>query len=193
MCHHIKPKSVDSYLSGICNQLELFFPKVRVHRHHHLVAKTLQGCKKLHPSAPSRKRPLSRSELISLSPQYLPTSSHDDKLFFALLLTGFHGLLRLGELVWPDKTDLQDYRKIIMRNTVTINQASYDFHLPGHKADRFFEGSQIIIQATDLGDNPFRPFISYLSARDQLFLFRPELWLNPNSFMVYPSTTSSLS
>ena len=29
MCHHIKPDSVDTYLSGICQQLEPYFPKVR--------------------------------------------------------------------------------------------------------------------------------------------------------------------
>ena len=28
---HINPKSVDSYLSGICNQLKPFFPDVRLH------------------------------------------------------------------------------------------------------------------------------------------------------------------
>ncbi|KAJ3871468.1 hypothetical protein F5051DRAFT_306362, partial [Lentinula edodes] len=26
ICHFIKPKSVSSYLSGICNQLEVFYP-----------------------------------------------------------------------------------------------------------------------------------------------------------------------
>ena len=29
MCSHIKPSSVESYLSGICNQLEPWFPRVR--------------------------------------------------------------------------------------------------------------------------------------------------------------------
>ncbi|PBK80682.1 hypothetical protein ARMGADRAFT_1048921 [Armillaria gallica] len=32
MSYHIKPKSVDSYLSGICNQLEHYFPDVRAIR-----------------------------------------------------------------------------------------------------------------------------------------------------------------
>src|SRR5437016_1969194 len=32
MSHHIKPDSVDTYLSGICQQLEPFFPDVRKHR-----------------------------------------------------------------------------------------------------------------------------------------------------------------
>jgi hypothetical protein len=50
MAHHIKPKSVLSYLSGICNQLEPFFPDVRSHRRHWLVTKTLAGCRKMLPS-----------------------------------------------------------------------------------------------------------------------------------------------
>ena len=29
MCHHIKPNSVGTYLSGICHQLEPYFPDVR--------------------------------------------------------------------------------------------------------------------------------------------------------------------
>jgi hypothetical protein len=29
MSHHIKPDSVDTYLSGICHQLEPYFPNVR--------------------------------------------------------------------------------------------------------------------------------------------------------------------
>jgi hypothetical protein len=44
MCNHIKPKSVDNYLSGIANQLEPFFPAARSHRHHLLVTRTLKGC-----------------------------------------------------------------------------------------------------------------------------------------------------
>ncbi len=33
MSYHIKPKSIDSYLSEICNQLEHYFPDVRaVHK-----------------------------------------------------------------------------------------------------------------------------------------------------------------
>ena len=28
MCHHIKPDSVDTYLSGICHQLKPYFPHV---------------------------------------------------------------------------------------------------------------------------------------------------------------------
>ena len=179
MCHHIKPKSVDNYLSGISNQLEPFFPNVRSHRRHLLVTRTLKGCKKLRPSPVSRKRPITRTELGSLRHHYLQPSltTHDDKLFFALLLTGFHVLLRLSELVWPDNKSLQDYRKVILRHTTHIHDKSFDFHVPGHKGDRFFEGNQVVIQRTNTNDDPFPPFVTYLVSRDRLFPFQPELWL----------------
>jgi hypothetical protein len=46
MSFHIKPDSVDTYLSGICQQLEPFFPKVRKNRKSPLVRRTLNGCKR---------------------------------------------------------------------------------------------------------------------------------------------------
>jgi hypothetical protein len=42
MSHHINPKSVDNYLSGICNNLEGFFPDIRKYRASPLVSKTLE-------------------------------------------------------------------------------------------------------------------------------------------------------
>src|SRR5882762_3517601 len=43
---YINPKSVDSYLSGICNQLEPYFPEVRQSRKSYLVNRTLAGAKR---------------------------------------------------------------------------------------------------------------------------------------------------
>jgi hypothetical protein len=83
-----EPKSVLSYLSGICNQLEPFFPEVRTHRQHWLVTKTLAGCRKMFPSTVSRKRPITRSELAMIARLYTSSSSYDDILFLAILLTG---------------------------------------------------------------------------------------------------------
>ena len=180
MSHFIKPKSVDSYLSGICNQLEPFFPNVRSIRRHHIVSRTLQGCKKLRGSPTSRKRPLTRTELAQLQPVYTASPHLDDLLFFAMLLTGFHGLLRLGEMAWPDKKDLQDYRKVVMRSSIQVRESSFEFFLPGHKGDRFFEGNRVILQATNTPDDPLHPFCAYLAARDRAHPWRPELWLRSN-------------
>jgi hypothetical protein len=42
---HINLKSVDSYLSGICNQLEPYFPEICQSRKLSLVNRTLAGTK----------------------------------------------------------------------------------------------------------------------------------------------------
>jgi hypothetical protein len=165
MSHHIKPESVNSYLSGICNQLEPYYPEARSNRRHQLVARTLWGCKKLRAVATTRKRPLMRSELSALQPHYMSSSSHDDLLFFVILVVGFHGLMRLGELVWPDKKSLQDYRKVTKRSSVELLPEGFSFFLPGHKADRFFEGNQIVLQRNASGDDPDTPFRKYLASR----------------------------
>jgi hypothetical protein len=47
-----------------------------------------------------------------------PSMSYDNTLFLAILLTSFHGLMCLGELTWPDTKHLQDYRKVILHNTL---------------------------------------------------------------------------
>jgi hypothetical protein len=114
---------------------------------------------------------------VAVAQQYRLSTSYNDKLFIALLLTGFHGLMRLGELVWPDHKARQDYRKIILRNSVHLDQGSFQFYLPGHKADRFFEGNEVVIQATTCADDPVSPFITYTTDRDRQFPFQPELWL----------------
>ncbi|KAL1667665.1 hypothetical protein GGF50DRAFT_48123 [Schizophyllum commune] len=141
MSHHLKPKTVDAYLSGVCNQLEPVFPNVRDIRKSRIVARTLAGCKKLYSSEEHRKRALTRSELRALHPAYSSSTFHDDMLFWAILLTGFHALMRLGELVSPDREALRDYRKIVRRSSVHVSASSFDFYLPGHKADRLFEGN----------------------------------------------------
>lgn len=45
---HIDPKSVDSYLSGICNNLKPYYPDIRKVRKSLLVSRTLKGAKCRH-------------------------------------------------------------------------------------------------------------------------------------------------
>lgn len=178
MCHHIKPDSVDSYLSGICNQLEHLYPDVRSNRKHHLVTRTLAGCKRMMNTPTVRKQPLEQHHLDTALAFY-PPSSHDNRLFRIMLLSGFFALHRLGELTWPDQTRLQSWRKVVQRASVYRTDGVYGYTLPGHKADRFFEGSIIRI------DDSFAPahispsdeFDAYLRGRDLLFPLQPALWL----------------
>src|SRR5262245_4473395 len=112
---HINPKSANSYLSGICRQLEPFFPDVRKNRRSILVSRTIQGCHRRFGVPVTRKLPLAHDDLVCVIDSF-PSPSHDDLLFISQLLTGFHALLRLGELVLPDKLDNHNYRKIPPRH-----------------------------------------------------------------------------
>jgi len=122
MSAHIKPDSVNSYLSGICNQLEVYFPDIRKNRNSILVSRTLAGCHRRFGTAIWRKQPLSTNDLFTVQSQLRSTPHHDEKLFLAILFTGFHGLFRLGELTFPDRVASRDYRKIMLRHTVDMTR-----------------------------------------------------------------------
>ena len=65
-----------------------------------------------------QKSPLTRDDL-TLVYQHLPHPlSHDHWLFVTILLVGFFGLLRLGELVQPDMPHLRSISKISWRHDV---------------------------------------------------------------------------
>ena len=180
MCHHIKPDSVDTYLSGICHQLEPYFPSVREIRKSMLCKRTLTGCKRLRGTPTKRKRALTLMDLQTVINHYTNSSSHDDLLFLSQLLTGFFALMRLGELTVSDDKSLFDFRKITSRTSVSLSNNDYRFFLPSHKADKFFEGNIVIIQRHDGPIDPLFFFKKYLDSRDRRFPFSPDLWLRAN-------------
>ena len=177
MCHHINPRSVNSYLSGISQQLETHFPSVKEARNSTLVRRTLQGCMRMKGTATVRKRALTIDDLHVVVDHYSTSLLHDDLLFVAMLITGFFGLLRLGEMTFPDDTSLQNWKKVTRRSTVVVQDHLYLFTLPGHKADRFFEGNKIIIPAQRFGHDPLLHFTAYLSSRDNIHPVASPLWL----------------
>ena len=147
-------------------------------RKHSLVTRTLAGCKKMLNTAPTRKSALAPHHLFLLL-EHFPPDSHDNRLFRALLLSGFFALHRLGELVWPDDVDLRSWRKVIPRSSMSLQEHAYSYVLPGHKADRLFHGSQVVVDDTfaPQGLSPTGVLREYLCSRDALFLLQPALWL----------------
>ncbi|KAI9087797.1 hypothetical protein DFS34DRAFT_671795 [Phlyctochytrium arcticum] len=80
--------------------------------------------------APRRKPALTVGdiEVLSRAPQ---RADYDHALFMAIVTTGFFGLCRLGELVWPDDVWLQSPLKIPARSSLELGPTS----LPGdHRA-----------------------------------------------------------
>jgi len=174
---YVKPKSVDTYLSGISHQLEFFFPDVRKARSSPLVKRTLRGCKQLKGSATKRKRALTLDDLGRVIDYYANSTKHDDLLFVAMLLTGFFALMRLGELSFPDDKSLQEWRKVTLRDSVCCTDELYEFFLPYHKADHFFEGNRIIVRKDQFRHDPLYHFSRYLASRDRLFPVSSPLWI----------------
>ncbi|KAI0701886.1 hypothetical protein C8T65DRAFT_522595, partial [Cerioporus squamosus] len=175
--HHIEPRSVDAYLSGICSELEPFYPTVRANRRSPLVARTLKGCKHLYSKPVRRKRALTREDLNLVTSSLAHADTLDDLLFLAILLTGFHALLRLGELVWPDQLELRSYAKLTRRTSVKLGDNSFEFTLQSHKTDRQFAGDTVLVHSTVSGADPLRAFRAYITARDCRHPCRSELWL----------------
>ena len=177
MCHHVNPRSVNTYLSGITQQLETHFPAVKEARNSTIVRRTLQGCMRMRGSATSHKRALTVDDLQLVVNHYSHSPTHDDLLFLAMILTGFFGLLRLGELTFPDDTTLQNWKKVTRRHTMHICSDRYEFLLQGHKADRFFEGNKIIIPALRFHHKPLLHFQRYIASRDTIHPVASPLWL----------------
>jgi hypothetical protein len=177
MSHYIRPKSVKSYLSGLVQQLEPDYPSIRQIRNTRLIKKVMKGCMKTRGQAVRRKLPLSFTDLCFVNNRFISSQSHNDLLFASLLVTGFHGLLRLGELTFPDSSYLRDWRKVTKRSFLVVQQHQYEFLLPAHKADHFFEGNRVLICAFDSSFDPCPIFHRYLSSRDRLFPAASPLWL----------------
>ena len=178
MSHHIKPRSVKSYLSGLVQQLEPDFPTIREIRTSKLISKVLKGCMKLKSKPICWKEALSIQDLGFLHEKFGRRKNHDDYLFAALLFTGFYGLLRLGDMTIPNDPNTHEWRKISRRSSLVIKHNSYSFILPTHKGDKFYEGNKILIRAFNSHSiDPTPIFLCYLSSRDSLFPAVSPLWL----------------
>jgi hypothetical protein len=174
---HINPKSVESYLSGICSSLEPFFPDIRSNRATALVKRTLKGARRRHGRPTIRKSPLTTTHLCTIADSLHESLDHDDMLFLCMINTGFTGLLRLGEMAVSDSPSLRDSRKVVSRNSLSWIDNEYEFLLPAHKADTTFEGNRVHIARIINAPDP-QPFMTrYVASRDRVFPLHPQLWL----------------
>ena len=116
--------------------------------------------------------------LLSVTQHYFAKSAplaHNDKLFLSQLLTGFFALLCLGELVYPDDIQLCNPHKMSKRLSVDIFEDFFQFHLPTHKANKFYKGNLIVLQKLHSPIDPYQHFFSYLQSCDRLFPFSSPL------------------
>ena len=80
-------------------------------------------------------------------------------------------------MTYPDNPELCDPRKVTKCNSVWLSDTSFQFFLPTHKANRFFEGNRIIIQKNHCIFDPHKFFTAYLRICDDKFPLSSPLWL----------------
>jgi hypothetical protein len=154
MSRHISPNSLDTYLSGITFKLRPHFPEVIGVRNSPYIHNVLKGIKQLHGTPIHRKEPISFNQLNVLANHYRSHPSYDNSLFLALILTGFFGLLCLGEITDPNDRRLVNRRKTIRRDSLQISTTQFCFLLPASKTDRFFAGNKVLIRNNTCDNNP---------------------------------------
>jgi hypothetical protein len=123
-----------------------------------------------------RKLPLTPDNLRQVQDFYRHSTAHNNRLFVAMLFTEFSALLCLGEMTFSNDTSAHNWWKVTCRSSVQITNEQYKFHLPGHKADRFFKENQIIVR-NNFGLNPLAIFNSYIASQDTLHPVASALWL----------------
>ncbi|PBK90458.1 hypothetical protein ARMGADRAFT_1082719 [Armillaria gallica] len=153
------------YLSEVRHFLHDLYPHFDANRHSPLVQATIRGLKKIRADPIRRKLPLRRSHLATFNLLARMSGSYDDLLFVTLLSCSFYGCHRTGELVWKNDKQLQDYCKLIKRSSLIFSDGRAQYHLPYHKSDPFYHGSDVLFTHQDIAD-PIQLLHDYTTLRD---------------------------
>lgn len=173
---------------GVLSGLARYF-KLRMDwnliRNDERITRLIQGTKKLTDKKIKKAKalPIESILLVAASlPEGRTDKDYEDLLFGVILLTGFFGVMRSGELLIPDRPNRDSYRKIIQRNSVVLDKLFYQFSLRYHKADRFYNGSTVTITEASLPSKCYllSYFETYLRRRDARFPDKNELFLRSN-------------
>lgn len=89
----------------------------------------------------------------------------------------FNQLLWLAELCISDDSRLYDVHKSMKRFDVTVSTTSIQLRLPGHKADKFFAGSTLLVLNLARPVCLYSFLLRYLARRNSLFPWHPDLWV----------------
>ncbi|PBK70502.1 hypothetical protein ARMSODRAFT_866301, partial [Armillaria solidipes] len=153
------------YLTGVRHFLRDLYPDFDINRQSPLVQSTIRGSKKVRADPIQRKLPFRRSHLATFELLAKMSGSYDDLLFITILSCCFYACHRSGELIWSNDKQLQDYRKLIKRSSVVFSDGRVQYHLPYHKTDPFYHGSDILFTRQDIAD-PVHLLHDYITMRD---------------------------
>ncbi|KAF5368147.1 hypothetical protein D9615_010186 [Tricholomella constricta] len=164
------------YLSGARHFLRDIFPDFDANRSHPLVQATVRGSKKIRADPVRRKLPLRVAHLGLFLQKARASGAYDDFLFAVILACCFYACHRSGELVQKDGRGLFNLRKVIRRSSLSFPAGRAQYHLPYHKSDPFYRGTDILFTAQDVAD-PVALLLEYVVWRDRLHGSRLALFL----------------
>ncbi|KAF5376460.1 hypothetical protein D9615_008600 [Tricholomella constricta] len=167
------------YLSGARHFLRDLYPEFDANRDHPLVRTTIRGSKKVRADPVKRKLPLRVPHLSRFLAIARESGSYDDFLFAVIVACCFYGCHRSGELVQKNGSALFDWRKVIKRTSLVFRDGRAQYHLPYHKSDPFYRGTDIVFTSQDVLD-PVALLQEYVGRRDRLHGSRPALFLCAN-------------
>ena len=86
--------------------------------------------------------------------------------------------MQVGKLCFPNEAKLRNWKKITKCSSVRLFDNQYEFLLPSHKADHFFEGNHIIVKNQHFCNlSPVLIFHRYIASHNSLFPLSSPLWL----------------
>jgi hypothetical protein len=159
--------SAPKYLTGVRHFLSDIYPDFDDNRAHPLVKATIRGSKKVRADGIRRKLPLRPCHLQAFLIRARTTNSYDDLLFITILSCCFYACHRSGELIQKNTKDLFDWRKVIQRDKLVFESGRAQYHLPYHKADPFYRGTNILHNAQQTAD-PVALLREYTTWRDSI-------------------------
>jgi hypothetical protein len=154
------------YLSGVRHFLHELYPDFDINRSHPLVTSVIRGSKKARADPVRLKLPLRLDHLSSFLACARASSSYDDLLFTTILSCLFYACHRTGELVHKNDRSLSYWRKIIKRSSLIFEHHRALYHLPYHKGDPFYHGTDILFTSHAVAD-PVGLLAEYTSLRDK--------------------------
>jgi hypothetical protein len=169
--------SAPKYLTGMRHFLKELYPEFNINCSHLLMKSTVWGAKKVRGEPMQRKLPLHLAHLQSFVNVALCTGSYDNYLMALLLSCAFYGCHQMGELVQKNDCTLFDWWKIIKQASLTFESGHVQYHLPYHKSDPFYQGTDVIFTPQDVA-NPVSMLKKYLLLCDHIHSAKAALFLH---------------
>ena len=86
----------------------------------------------------------------------------------------------MGELILNNNTTLWDWWKIIKRASLHFSSGCAGYHLPYHKSNWFYQGTEILFTSQEIAD-PVSLFWNYVKCRDAVHRAQAALFICENS------------